>query len=307
MDKYQLSKECGYKDVFISYNSNDENFAQLLFNALELKGIKTWFGPDAIKTAMSYPDEIVPAIVSCKLFVLIMSASSIGIDNETRGSMHVSREIEIAGENNCDIAGIKIDKTLDRNTVSLVLYMTKLSNDFDVTIFSTLKEKIEQSVIEIQSILNRDPRSTHINEVSINRQLKVLEEIESFLIDGNWVAAQPLLNDNKFGQMYTDKVKINKLFISFQKHKLIKNLPKHIVEKTYQELKEIIKFNNKEYGALCWFLIANLSKNYFVNNGLYDSTEGFIYAKQKYLKFPMLRISSKHRLMMNFIKDVNQF
>ena len=74
-------------DVFISYNRNDIKQANDVVGYLEQNGKTCWIAPRDV--ILSYASDIVDAISKCKIFVIVISAN-------TLGSVHVLNEIEQA-------------------------------------------------------------------------------------------------------------------------------------------------------------------------------------------------------------------
>jgi AAA+ ATPase superfamily predicted ATPase len=63
-------------DIFISYSSKDKETADAVCDALEQQGIRCWITPRDILPGVKYAEAIVDAISACKVFLLILSASS---------------------------------------------------------------------------------------------------------------------------------------------------------------------------------------------------------------------------------------
>lgn len=74
-------------DIFISYNKNDAKQAMDVVGFLEQNGRTCWVAPRDV--VLSYASDIVDAISKCKIFVIVISAN-------TLGSVHVLNEIEQA-------------------------------------------------------------------------------------------------------------------------------------------------------------------------------------------------------------------
>lgn len=76
-------------EIFISYSSTDQADAQLINEVLVEAGFTTFFGPRSIPGGANYAVEIVKAIASCEVMVVLLSPSSIA-------SPHVQREVNLA-------------------------------------------------------------------------------------------------------------------------------------------------------------------------------------------------------------------
>ena len=92
-------------DVFISYSNKDKLSADAICNHLEQNGIKCWIAPRDIGPGLVWAEEIVKAITSSKVFVLVFS------ENANR-SNHVFREIERAIGNAIPVIPVRVDPVL---------------------------------------------------------------------------------------------------------------------------------------------------------------------------------------------------
>jgi TolB-like protein len=91
-------------DVFISYASADKAAAEAMCNALERGGVKCWIAPHDVTPGAFYADEIVNAINSTRILVVVLSASS-------AGSQHVLREVERASSKRRPLVAFRLDGT----------------------------------------------------------------------------------------------------------------------------------------------------------------------------------------------------
>jgi len=90
--------------VFVSYASADVAVAELLCNAAERAGITCWIAPRNVRPGDVYADAIVQAITACRIFVVVLSESSVV-------SGHVLREVERASAKKRPIISFRIDVT----------------------------------------------------------------------------------------------------------------------------------------------------------------------------------------------------
>jgi len=82
--------------VFISYSSKDAELANSILNALEGEGVSCFIAPRDIRTGRVYAEEIVLALDSADVVVLVLTENS-------NNSQHVLREIERAVSHNMPI------------------------------------------------------------------------------------------------------------------------------------------------------------------------------------------------------------
>jgi TolB-like protein/Flp pilus assembly protein TadD len=90
------------QDVFVSYASQDAAVANSVVEALERQGIRCWIAPRDVAPGALYADGIIRAINEAKVFVLVLSASSIA-------SKHVGKEVERASSKGRPVIALKVD------------------------------------------------------------------------------------------------------------------------------------------------------------------------------------------------------
>jgi TolB-like protein/cytochrome c-type biogenesis protein CcmH/NrfG len=78
-------------DIFISYSSKDREKAEQLTELLASAGLSVWIDQSALNAAASWSKEIVQAINGCKVFVVLLSPSSLESHN-------VIKEVSLASE-----------------------------------------------------------------------------------------------------------------------------------------------------------------------------------------------------------------
>ncbi len=87
----RLKRSCRSMEskVFISHSSKDKAIADQICQHLESNGIKCWIAPRDLKPGSDWTEGIIQGINSCRLFVLVFSASA-------NSSEHVRREVATA-------------------------------------------------------------------------------------------------------------------------------------------------------------------------------------------------------------------
>jgi hypothetical protein len=92
----------GTPTAFVSYASQDAAVANSLVEALEQQGVRCWIAPRDVIPGSLYADDIVRAINSASVFVLVLSEHAVG-------SAHVGKEIERASSKRRPIIAIHTD------------------------------------------------------------------------------------------------------------------------------------------------------------------------------------------------------
>src|SRR5262249_39557935 len=88
LDDYK-AKIMDAQQVFISYATKDMAAALEVCEALESTGLTCWIAPRDIRAGKLYAEEIVSALHSCRLVVVLLSSSA-------NASPHVVKEIDRA-------------------------------------------------------------------------------------------------------------------------------------------------------------------------------------------------------------------
>ena len=63
-------------DVFLSYKSEEEEYARKVRKVLEDNGISCWMAPDSIPVGSNYMKQIPQAIDNCKVMIVLISEKS---------------------------------------------------------------------------------------------------------------------------------------------------------------------------------------------------------------------------------------
>ena len=100
--------------VFVSYSQPDRDCAFEITARLEAHGIPVWIAPRDVSPAADWPAEIIDAITSARVMVLVFSGAS----NE---SPQVSREVERAVHKQLRILPFRIEEVLPSKTLEYFL------------------------------------------------------------------------------------------------------------------------------------------------------------------------------------------
>ncbi|WP_170963944.1 toll/interleukin-1 receptor domain-containing protein [Agromyces tardus] len=92
------------RDVFVSYSTDDKPIADAIVHGLEETGIRCWVAPRDVMPGMIFGDEIVRAIESSRVMVVVVSDTS-------NRSHHVVREVGAAVANNVIVVPFRVDAT----------------------------------------------------------------------------------------------------------------------------------------------------------------------------------------------------
>lgn len=147
-------------DVFISYSSKDKEIVDLICSSIELSGLKCWIAPRNVRGGSDYAEEIIEAIRTCSLMLLIFS-------NYSNESAHVKREIDTAINASKTIIPFKITNT--EMSLAFVYYLAGIHwIDGTPTPKSHINKLVEQVSLSIPK------NSERITENNLIQQLNNL-------------------------------------------------------------------------------------------------------------------------------------
>jgi TIR domain-containing protein len=101
-------------DVFVSYSQPDRSPAFELVAQLEARGIKVWVAPRDIAPSAEWAAEIIEAIGTSKIMVLVFSEAS-------NSSPQVRREVERAVHRQVPILTVRIEEALPTKSMEYFL------------------------------------------------------------------------------------------------------------------------------------------------------------------------------------------
>ncbi|MBG0770796.1 MAG: toll/interleukin-1 receptor domain-containing protein, partial [Anaerolineaceae bacterium] len=101
--------------IFIDYSIKDKGVADLVLSAIESKGPTCWIAPRDIFPGSSWPESIVNAIETSKVYLLILSSNS-NQSNAIMGNLNQACAL------NKDIVAFQIDQSQINNALSYYLF-----------------------------------------------------------------------------------------------------------------------------------------------------------------------------------------
>jgi hypothetical protein len=89
-------------DAFISYSSKDKTIADAVCARLEARGIRCWIAPRDVQPGLPYGEEIIDAIHSSRVMVLVLSSHA-------NASAHIPKEIERAVSRGVPVIPLRVE------------------------------------------------------------------------------------------------------------------------------------------------------------------------------------------------------
>jgi hypothetical protein len=162
-------------DVFISYSTKDKITADAICHVLEENKMKCWIAPRNITSGKPYAEEIIDAIKTTKIVVLVFSSNS-------QDSQFVNNEVNIAFSNNKPILSFKIDESMPQGELE---YFLKVNHWLEAypqpeTVFETLVKDASRLVGDektnpiVDSNVMEKARNGEFNQITVKNEWKSL-------------------------------------------------------------------------------------------------------------------------------------
>jgi TIR domain len=88
--------------IFITYSSKDQKVARTICTALENRGLACWISCRDVKPGQNYQEQIVKAIRTAKIMVLVFTANA-------NNSNEIKKELALASQNNLIVIPVRIE------------------------------------------------------------------------------------------------------------------------------------------------------------------------------------------------------
>ena len=160
-------------DVFISYSSQNKEFADEVCENLENNGIGCWIAPRNIKPGTNYADEIMKGLNAAKIVLLVFS-------KEAHDSKYVTGEIHTAFSTNKRIVSLKVDEMLPEGDMKFYLKNTQWIDASPEALEDenkTLQSCYDQMVVTVKNILAHWDLDGQC--IKCNRMFKKSEEFKN--------------------------------------------------------------------------------------------------------------------------------
>jgi hypothetical protein len=110
-------------DVFISYGSDDVEMARELRRHLERGGYTCWMAPDDVAGPKSWAEQIVEAIASCKVVLVLISSVA-------NRSTHVSKEVDLAMAHGKAVLPVRVEDVAPTGALQYLLALAQWIDAF---------------------------------------------------------------------------------------------------------------------------------------------------------------------------------
>ena len=134
--------------VFVSFSSRDVKMARAICGAIEDRGYPCWISDRDVRPGRNYQDEIVDAIGSASVFVLVFSQNS-------NNSSEIKKELSLASRSNLLVVPVRIEDIVPTGALQY-----ELSTRQWIDIFEDWERAVGRIVDQIRSIAPLDESQT---------------------------------------------------------------------------------------------------------------------------------------------------
>ena len=282
--------------VFVSYSSVDRPFVMELKAALESFSFDVWVDKESILPGQYYAGVIPKPIREADVFLLVMSASSIGDKkNNIVGSEEVAKEVVLAQHSSAIKIPIALDDCWlkDNATHDEINYLLALSQCLDAKYCETTADYCNVA-LQIKNSLD--------NKSFVFSYITTLKEIERLLQKGEFCKAKSRIEINLFPEVAADNVAIIDILISMSERK-IRDFSKREVDIITDKLKHI---KDPAFIPSALYVLGVLSQFYYDVNAISDPTGGVSALKVSASAFG--EVNPRHRHAVSYmLPKPNQF
>src|SRR4051812_21818464 len=132
------------REVFISYSSKNEKWADAACAVLEKHRIRCWIAPRDILPGEEWGTAIIGGIAACRIMVLIFSA-------DANASSHVRREVERAISKGLTVLPFRIENVSPEGAMEFALSNTHWLDGFT----PPLERQLEALAASVKTLLAR--------------------------------------------------------------------------------------------------------------------------------------------------------
>lgn len=138
--------------VFICYSHHDVGYARSTCHALERTGIRCWMAPRDISPSKDWAEEIIDAISSAAIMVLVLSSSS-------NDSQQVRREVERAVSKSVPVLPLRVEDVLLSKSLEYFISTQQWLDAFTPP-FEAHLESLRVCVLEVLQVPSIDGPSS---------------------------------------------------------------------------------------------------------------------------------------------------
>jgi formylglycine-generating enzyme required for sulfatase activity len=110
--------------IFISYSSKDQKVARTICTTLENRGLACWVSFRNVKPGQNHQEQIVKAIHSAKIMVLVFTA-------QANNSNEIKKELALASQNNLVVIPVRIEDVIPSGAFAYELATRQWIDMFD--------------------------------------------------------------------------------------------------------------------------------------------------------------------------------
>lgn len=146
-------------DVYIAYSSRNSDIARLVCTVLEQNGVECWIAPRNIPAGKPYAQEIVNAIKTSKIVVLIFSRYCMN-------SNFINNEIKMAFDQNKEIISLRVDDSYPEGDMEYLLRNKHWLDGYPSP------ERVYDTLVKDTHMLLEEPDTAHSDDGAKDHSFK---------------------------------------------------------------------------------------------------------------------------------------
>ena len=100
--------------IFISYSSKDQQIAETIYQALEVRGLDCWIAIRDVRPGENFQEAIVEALRSAKVMLLVFTSNA-------NNSNEIKKELVLAGRHKVTVVPVRVEDVVPNDAFAYEL------------------------------------------------------------------------------------------------------------------------------------------------------------------------------------------
>jgi TIR domain len=127
--------------IFVSYSSKDQQIAETIYKALEIRGLDCWIASRDVRPGENYQEAIVKALRSAKIMLLVFTSNA-------NNSDEIKKELVLAGRHRVTVVPARVEDVVPNDA-----FTYELATRQWIDLFKDWERQIEILAVQLGQIL----------------------------------------------------------------------------------------------------------------------------------------------------------
>src|SRR5580700_5051169 len=127
--------------VFISYSSKDQDIAETICRALEVRGLKCWISGRDVAAGENFQEAIVRALRSARVMLLVFTGNA-------NNSDEIKKEVALAGRHRVTVVPVRVEDVVPSDA-----FAYEFATRQWIDLFKNWEQEIERLAARVRTIL----------------------------------------------------------------------------------------------------------------------------------------------------------